>query len=63
MMSEKKVDAKTEVLTLGYRAKREDEKTGPDDKVLIALDPDTQRDFERVIFTMIAEEESKLRGE
>ena len=64
-MAERKKSAAAKLtLKLGYRSKRDDERTGGDeDKVLVAIDPETQQDFEKVIFSLVAEEEKRLQNE
>ena len=53
-------EAGENVLLLGYRAKTARERTiSPDDDVLIADDPEVQKDFERVIFSLFRGEEQE----
>lgn len=45
-------------LVFGYRAKTATERTvSPDDDILIADDPEAQKDFERVIFSIFRDKE------
>ena len=49
-------------LNLGYRVKRPDERTGgPEDRVLVALDPEIQADFEQTIFSLVENEEARRK--
>lgn len=41
---------------IGYRAKTRKEKNGPDDYVLVPLDAETQREFERTIVSHLVRE-------
>ena len=49
-------------MKLGYRAKTEEEKTGPNDYGLVPVDRETQAKFEKNVLTLLRKP-SEIRGD